>query len=208
MMNIRLNSISKSFSKKEVIEDLTFEFSESSMTAIAGENASGKTTLLKIIVGLINQTNGEVIYEKNKKTLSYDKAKRYLGMSGNNEFVIEDFSGLEYFQFIRKIYKISKDRYNTVFQDLLDNLGINPEIFSYEISSYSTGYTKLTEIMGMLLYQPEVILLDEPLNSLDDKHSANLQDYLIHLKNRGKTIIIATHHESFINDCCDKVLKL
>jgi len=207
-MNIKLNSISISFLKKKVIEDLSFDFYESSITSISGENASGKTTLLKIIAGLINQTNGEVIYEKNKKTLSYDKAKKYLGISGNNEFVIENFSGLEYFQFIRKIYKINKGQYKTAFQDLLSSLGVDPEIFAYEISSYSTGYTKLTEIIGMLLYQPEVILLDEPLNSLDDKHSTNLQDLLLQLKKRGRTIIVATHHESFINDYCDKVLKL
>jgi len=207
-MNIILQNISKSYSGKKMFNDLNFKIRDSSIVTVTGKNASGKSTLLRIIVGLVQQDSGKVIYVKDNNNLPFKIAKKYIGYAGNNELIIETLTGFDYFNFIRKIYNIPKAKFKNRLKNLIDQFGIKPEVFFKYITTYSTGYRKITEIFGIFIHNPVVIVLDEPFNSLDADFSTILKDYLVFLKKEQKAIIVATHNKDFINNYSDKIISL
>ncbi len=208
-MNIYLQNISKSYTGKILFEDQDFEIKDGSITVISGKNGSGKTTLLKIIVGLVKPESGKVIYRLNNHTITYNEAKKHMGYAGNSELLIENISGLNYFNFLRLIYKVPKNKYEKKLDELLKIFEIKKDIFLENITGYSAGYKKLTELLGAFLHNPNVVILDEPFVSLDSKFTAILKTYLYDMAKVNKTtIIVATHNNDFINNFSDYLISL
>ncbi len=207
-MEVIIKNISKSYSTKVILSDLSFEIQDSSIVTIAGKNASGKSTLLKIIIGLIQQDSGSVTYVMDDKRIPYNAAKKNIGFAGNNELLIESLTAFDYFNFIKKIYRISNDKFKNRLNNLINKFGIKPDVFSKCINTYSTGYRNITEIFGVFIHNPLVIVLDEPFNSLDIEFKAILKDYIVYLKKEKHTIVIATHNKDFINNYSGKIISL
>jgi ABC-2 type transport system ATP-binding protein len=207
-MKIALQKISKSYSNKQLFNNLSFEIDKGSIVTITGKNASGKSTLLKIIVGLVNQDSGYVEYADMEETVPYETAKKLIGYAGTSELLIEGLTGIDYFNFIRAIYRIPKSEFENRLFDLFSRFNIQPELFYQPITTYSTGYRKITEIFSALLHNPDIIVLDEPFNGLDSDFTHILVDCLVGLKTADKTIIIATHDNYFVNSYSDKTVNI
>lgn len=208
IMKIILKNISKSYSHKEIFTDLSFEIDPACIVTVTGKNGSGKTTLLKIIVGLAKQNHGNVFYEYEGKRISYESVKKHIGFSSNNELLIEALTGMNYLFFIRKIYRIPKDKFENNLHSLLNRFGINSEVLYQPIATYSTGFKKIIEIFGVLIHDPDLIILDEPFSGLDLNIKTILINYLVDLKKANKTIIVATHDSEFVDSYSNKTIVI
>ncbi len=202
-MKLEIKNITKSFRKEEVLKDISYTFIDKMIYGIVGINGSGKSVLLKIIVGLYKASSGEVLFDD----INYNNDKLFpdfIGACIEYPGFINDLSGLDNLMLLADIRKIiTKD-------DVLETLKIvglfNDKDKKY--ANYSLGMRQKLSIAQALMENPKVIILDEPFNGIDRESVKKIQEELIRRKENGTLIIITTHIHEDIDELCDKVLYL
>lgn len=199
IMRIETIKITKAYNGRVLFDKLSYNFEEGSVTELIGKNGSGKTTLLKIIAGIRKQDQGQVKYIKNNSELSYDKAKAQIIYTGNGEYLIPEFSIVEYFEFLRYAYKKDKLLFERLYVSLFSEFGIDIKESGKKIKDLSKGYQNLMEIIGGILVNPDVFILDEPFSNLDPFFVSIVKNKFVELKKQNKTIILSAHEELYLN---------
>ena len=176
---ISLREVSKSIKNKQVLENISIEFEEGKMYLLKGHNGCGKTMLLRMICNLIQPTSG---------TIEYEKDYTYGVMIENPQFIENEtgYYNMKYLASIQK--KIGKEEIEEMMK--IFNLY---DVKDKKVKSYSLGMKQRLGIVQALMEDPDVILLDEPFNALDEKNFNVVLQYLKEERNRGKMIVIAAH---------------
>ena len=188
----------------KAINEITFAVNKNCKLAIIGENGAGKSTILKIIIGLLFPRRGEVFIEGNKVCKDNLKEIRkkvgFIFQESDNQLfmsnVYDDIafglrkSGLDEELVHMKVDKIIKD------------MGIE-ELRNKQTYKLSGGEKKAVAIAGIMVMEPDIILMDEPTASLDPKARRRVINLV---KDLNKTIVIATHDLDMVLDCCDKTI--
>ena len=205
--SINLKKVSYTNNKKEVFKDVTLNVSHKEKVAIIGANGSGKSSLLKIIAGLVpSDDKGVFLFHDEMHSLKDFNRHRsdlgYLPQDVSDHFlcptVIEDVM----FALCAKGEK-EKEAYKKACE-ILDELGILhlKDRIIYELSG---GEQKIVALAGILITQPKILLLDEPTNALDEE----AENRIIHLLNTiPKSMIIVSHHKTFIQKVTPTIYKL
>jgi len=205
--SISLKKISYEIDSRQLFTNLTLKVGHEEKVAIIGANGSGKSSLLKIIAGLLSQKNGEIIlFHNNIESLKDFKKLRndigYLPQDVSNHFlcptVIEDV------MFALRARGEKKDSSYIKACDLLDELGIL-HLENRIIYELSGGEQKIVALAGILITQPKILLLDEPTNALDEDAENKIVTLL---NNINKSMIIVSHHQSFIKRFTSTIYKL
>ena len=187
-MKIVLKNITKKYKNKEVLSHLNFEF-DNKIYAFIGHNGSSKSTLMRIITGLIEPTQGEVIFYQNDKIIDYKKVKfGYLSQEFNafKEFTV--YEQLEYFAIMKKINK--KVYSNEIKKVLVEvNLWENKDV---KCKNLSGGMIRRLGIAQTLLGSPDVIILDEPVVGLDPDERMRFMEIIKSIQ-LDIPIIFSTH---------------
>lgn len=205
--SINLKEISYCTSTKDVFSNISIDISHEEKVAIIGANGSGKSSLLKIIAGLIKPNSGEIFLFHNKmENLKSFKDFRsdigYLPQDVNDHFlcptVIEDV------MFALRARGESKDVSYEKSCEILTQLGIS-ELENRNISDLSGGEQKIVALAGILITQPKILLLDEPTNALDEDAEEKIIEILNSIK---KSMVIVSHHKTFIEKLTPTIYKL
>lgn len=186
---IKIKELSKLFGNKEVLKNLSMEFSTGNVYGIVGENGAGKTTLFRCIAGL-ESYSGEIISD-------VKPLKNHLGLLLTEPFFFSMITGREY------IKLLCNARGKT-------NVDINSKnIFDLPLdqyaSTYSTGMKKKLAITAILLQENEYFILDEPFNGVDIQSNIILTEIILKLKELNKIVIISSHIFSTLSDTCDEI---
>ena len=208
---ISIKGLSKSFGKKPVVENVTVEIQPKAITSFIGPNGAGKSTLLSMVSRLLDSDTGEVFLDQKdvKKFKSDEFAKRVAILKQTNHLNIR-LTVRELVSFGR--YPYSKGRLNAEDEKIVDraieymNLTDMQDKFLDELS----GGQKQRAFISMVIAQDtEYILLDEPLNNLDMKHSVQIMKILRKLVDElGKTVIIVLHDINFASVYSDRIVAL
>lgn len=208
---IEIKGLSKSFGKKTVVEDVTLKIQSKAITSFIGPNGAGKSTLLSMVSRLLDADTGEVLLDQSnvKKMKSDAFAKRVAILKQANHFNIR-LTVRELVAFGR--YPYSKGRLNKEDNKFVDqaldymNLADMQDMFLDELS----GGQKQRAFISMVIAQDtEYILLDEPLNNLDMKHSVQIMKILRKLVDElGKTVVIVLHDINFASVYSDRIVAL
>ena len=208
---IEIKGLSKSFGKKLVVEDVTLKIQPKAITSFIGPNGAGKSTLLSMVSRLLDADTGEVFLDQTdvKKMKSDAFAKRVAILKQSNHFNIR-LTIRELVSFGR--YPYSKGRLNAEDEKVIDqaleymNLVDMQDKFLDELS----GGQKQRAFISMVIAQDtEYILLDEPLNNLDMKHSVQIMKILRKLVDElGKTVVIVLHDINFASVYSDRIVAL
>lgn len=196
---IELRNISKTFKNKSVFEGINFSILSNQVIAIAGKNGSGKSSLLKIISGLIKPDNGKVLLRKGKPVRI-----GYVPEVAPQTIL---FTPLEYLTHMGIIQGLSKEW-------LKQRIGTLLKIFNLEddqntrINHFSKGMKQKVMIMQAMLEETDLLILDEPLSGLDLKAQAELEELLITLKDRNISIIFTCHETRMLEKLVDKMLVI
>ncbi len=205
--SINLKEISYCTSTKEVFSNIFLDISHEEKVAIIGSNGSGKSSLLKIIAGLIKPKSGEIFLFHNKmENLKSFKEFRsdigYLPQDVNDHFlcptVIEDV------MFALRARGVNKDEAYEKSCEMLSQLRIS-ELKNRNISDLSGGEQKIVALAGILITQPKILLLDEPTNALDEDAEEKIIEILNSIK---KSMVIVSHHKTFIEKLTPTIYKL
>ncbi len=196
------NNLYKNYGKKEVIKDLSLELYEGDILGFIGPNGSGKTTTIKMILGLQSINKGNVIINGYDIKNDFVKAISKVGAIVENPDMYMYLSGKQNLELIARMYKnIDKKRINEVVKLVKLEKRINDKV-----SKYSLGMRQRLGIAGALLNDPNILILDEPTNGLDPEGIKELRDILKDLAvKEHKGILISSHNLAELDNFCNKV---
>nr|WP_243449760.1 ABC transporter ATP-binding protein [Clostridium perfringens] len=197
-----MNHVNKKFNNKDALEDISVNIEKGKIVGLVGPNGAGKTTLIRIILGLIKPTCGEIKI-LGKKIYDNDTKKK-IGFCIDKDGLYENLTARENLEFIARAYNVKN--FNSVILELAKTLKINDDLDRI-ISEYSKGMKRKISIIKSLLINPEILILDEPLDGLDVE-SQKIVEELIKRKKNNMTIIISSHNLYQIENICDEVMIL
>jgi ABC-2 type transport system ATP-binding protein len=196
-MNIQICNLVKVYGDKTVLNIPDLLISSGELVGLVGNNGAGKTTMLRLILDLIRADGGYVTSNDWKVNENFDW-KSYTGSFIDGRFLIDFYTPEEYFSFIGNVYKISPD----IIKSRLEQYAplMHDEILGTKkyIKNFSEGNRQKIGIIGAMLINPKVLLLDEPFNFLDPS-SQMIVAKLIKQMNRdlGTTVLISSHNSEF-----------
>ncbi len=203
-MKLQLKNIQKSFDSKEVLKDITFEFEKGKIYALLGRNGAGKTTLFNILADEIKEDSGNVSLATSEGTRALEIEDLSYVYSTP---VLPDF--LTGYEFIRFFMDINKDKIlpGKTIDDYFDLIKIDREDRHRLIKGYSHGMKNKVQMLLFLIAKPPVILLDEPLTSLDVVVALEIKRLLRSIR-EDHVIIFSTHILQLATDLCDEIVIL
>ena len=200
---LEIRNVTKILNKKKVLDGISYTFDEKTIYGLHGINGSGKTMLLRLIAGLIVPTQGEVYW--NNKKLHED-----ISFSGNVGIVIENMEMLPQYtarQNLRILSKLKNIANESDIENALKRVGLD-EAMDMKVKKYSLRMKQRLNIAQAIFEKQNLILLDEPTNALDAEGVELIYDIVHEEKERGATVIIATHHKEDLDNMCDVLISV
>lgn len=200
---IRVEHASKSFNKTKVLDDVSITCNKGEICGIVGRNGSGKTVLFKSICGFLKLDSGKIFIEDKQM-------HKELDMLTNADIIIEEPAFLRNESGIRNLeflYMIRNKRNKNYLYDILRKVGLDPTSRK-RVGNYSMGMRQRLAIAQAIMENQDILILDEPMNGLDNHGVEEMRSLFLDLKNHGKTILLASHNKEDINVLCDKVYEM
>lgn len=200
---IEIINVRKSFKQEEVLKGISETFLSGEITGIVGRNGSGKTVLFKLISGLLKPDEGEIIVDGVHIGKDADFPKSIGVIIETPEFIgyQSGFDNLKNLAVIQG--KITDEK----IHEVMELVGLQ-EVGKKKVSKYSLGMRQRLGIAQAIMEEPDVLILDEPMNGLDKEGVQEVRQLLLKLKKENRTIIIASHHAEDIEQLCDTVYEM
>lgn len=203
---IKIENITKIYNKTFVaVDNISFRVEPGTIVGFIGPNGAGKTTTLNMITGILKQDTGD-IYINGINTLEDPiESKKQFGFVPDSPDSFLKLKGIEYLNFVANVYgidqetKIQRIEYYTKLLDIEDAL-------SDRIGSYSHGMRQKIMVIGTLIHDPNILILDEPLTGLDPKSSYNLKAIMKKRTEEGKSVLFSTHVLEVAEKLCDQIV--
>jgi len=196
---LELNHLTKYYGKTLGIEDITFELERGEVFGFIGPNGAGKSTTIRSLLGLINKSSGEVLFNGRRFDKDDLKTKKKIGYLPSEINLYEDLTVKKMFDFHERFFRkdISGRRRELVRRLKLDE--------SKKIEELSLGNLKKVGIVLAFMHEPQLIILDEPTSGLDPLIQQEFYNLVLEEKQKGTTILYSTHILSEISKICDRV---
>jgi ABC-2 type transport system ATP-binding protein len=204
MKVLQVNGVTKSFGNAKALNGVSFSVDCTEVLGLLGPNGSGKSTLMKIIVGIMKPDAGNIQVLGTDVGVDPIRVKRIVGYVPESPRLYEFLTGIEYLDFIADVHGLSSDMKKQRISEALKALDLDGRE-NEMINGYSQGMKQKLAIIASLLHRPQLLVLDEPLNSLDPR-SARIVKELIHkLRGEGVPTIFSTHVLDIADAICDRV---
>lgn len=204
MVEIEVQQLNKSFGKRKVLNNISFQVERGGFLSIFGPNGAGKTTLLKIISTLVDPTSGKVLVSGHFLGEDSLGIRRKIGLISHNPLLYRDLTAFENLSFYGNMYTIPnlKDRIDF----LLERVELSHRRFDL-VQTFSRGMLQRLAIARALLHQPSILLLDEPHSGLDP-HAVDILDGLLEQIRPDHTFVMVTHNIEKGLALCSSVMIL
>ena len=200
---IEVNQVTKSFGNATVLKEVSVSFEKGKIHGLIGRNGSGKTMLMKCICGFVPVTSGTITV--NGKIIGQDvDVPDNLGAIIETPGFLYNYSGYNNLKFLASINKkIDKQ----AIKDSIELVGLDPNSKKH-VGKYSLGMRQRLGLAQAIMENPEILLLDEPMNGLDKHGVEEMRELFKKLVHEGKTIIMANHSAEDIEMLCDTVCEM
>jgi len=204
MKVLEVKNINKFFGKKQILKDISFDIEEGEILGFVGPNGSGKTTTIKIILGLQKASSGEVYINGKNIKENFENAIIKVGAIVESPDMYMYLSGLDNLKLVANYYNISHDKIDSI----VEFVGLKDRIKD-TVSKYSLGMRQRLGIAQAILNKPNLLIVDEPTNGLDPSGIIEFRKMLKELAKKEKmSIFISSHNLAEIENICDKVLLI
>ncbi|WP_020618771.1 ABC transporter ATP-binding protein [Paenibacillus daejeonensis] len=199
---VRMQGVTKRIGKRTIIDNLTLDVPPGEVFGFLGPNGSGKTTTIRMMVGLMKLSQGEILIRNHSISRDYEKAIRHVGAIVENPEMYKYLTGYQnLLHFARMIPGITRQRIDEVVQ----LVGLNARIHD-KVKTYSLGMRQRLGVAQAIMHKPSLLILDEPTNGLDPAGIRELRDYLRLLAiEEGITVFVSSHLLSEMELMCDRV---
>ncbi|WP_062046892.1 ATP-binding cassette domain-containing protein [Bacillus sp. JCM 19034] len=204
MTTIKIDNVSKKIKGVTVIHNVSLTLSSGEVIGLRGVNGSGKTMLMRLIAGLILPTEGSIEIDGKQlgKELTFPES---IGLLLENPAFLDSYSGLQNLQMLAEI---RNDINMTRIQQVLTAVGLSSEASKKKYKKYSLGMKQRLGIAGAVMEQPDIVILDEPTNSLDTDGVELVKNIVRHEKERGALVVMTCHDTSILDELADKIYYL
>jgi len=201
---IRLEGLSKTFGAYKAVDDLNLEVRPGEIFGFLGPNGAGKTTTVKMMTGLLKPSAGRVLVGGRDMAADPIAAKRAMGLVPDEPFVYPKLTGAEYLRFVGELYGVALPDMKKRVPELLEMFELTP--WGGELlESYSHGMRQKLVLAGILLHEPKILVLDEPMVGLDPKSGRLVKDIFLKLAERGTAIFMCTHVLEIAEKLCHRI---
>ena len=203
MNEIEIRNLTKSYGEQTVLKDVSVSFEKGKIHGLVGRNGSGKTVLFKCICGLMHPEEGVILVNGKRVGRDVDMPED-IGAIIEAPGFLPNYSGYKNLRFLANIRrKIGKEE----ILNVLKTVGLDPESRKH-VGKYSLGMRQRLGIAQAIMEDPEILILDEPMNGLDNAGVQDIRALLLELKAQGKTILLASHNHEDIAALCDTVHEM
>lgn len=201
--SIRVENLTKTFGKETVLHSVTHEFEGGKIHGIVGNNGSGKTVMFKCICGFLTPSKGKA-FVGDKQIGKDEDFPHDLGAIIETPGFIPQYSGRKNLEILAAIKKkIGKKQ----IEEVLETVGLDPNM-KKSVSKYSLGMRQRLGLAQAIMEDPLFLILDEPFNGLDKTGVAEFREIISGLRDKGKTVLLASHNAEDINIMCDTVCEM
>lgn len=201
---LEIKNVTKSFEKITAVKNISFKVENGKVLGIVGRNGAGKSTIFRMILNLIEPTEGEIRFDGKTIDNNVLNSFGYLPEEGS---LLSQYSVIDLCEYYGALKLMTKDE---VFQSLmswLKEFNIE-EYLNMKIGKLSKGNRQKIQFIVAVLHDPDFIILDEPFSGLDPVSVEELERAILKLKNAGKTIIFSSHIMSHVENICDDILLI
>lgn len=190
--------------RKVAVDNLSFSAYDGEIFGLLGPNGAGKTTTLRILSTLIKPNSGDAFLDGKSVVREAEQVRAKIGFL-TSDMKLEDYFTPNYlFDFFSDLYHVDEQMRAERKHNLFTRFGISG-FAEVKVADLSTGMRQKVSLAIALVHDPDVIIFDEPTNGLDVITAKTVTDFLLELKQQGKTIIISTHIFSLVEKICDRV---
>lgn len=203
---IEIKNVSKSYIRgQKVIDNINLEIKDGEILGFIGPNGAGKTTIIKMMTGILDIDEGDILIDgKSIKDQPYE-AKKEIGLIPDSPDMFLNLKGIQYLNFMADIYRVSEeDRKNKIKE--LSKIFEMEKALNEKIESYSHGMRQKIVIIGTLLHNPKNWILDEPITGLDPKAIYDLKIMMREYAKKGNVVFFSTHILEVAENLCDRVV--
>jgi len=202
---INIQNVTKTYgSGIKAVDGISLDIKSGEIFGFLGPNGAGKTTTIKMITGILPADEGDILVDGYSITNEPMKAKMSMGYVSDDPNVFERLKGLEYLNFMADIYRVQADGRKEKILELAEEFEMTNALDD-KIQSYSHGMRQKIVVMGVLLHDPNVWILDEPLSGLDPKSSFKLKEIMRNHADKGNTVMFSTHVLEVAEKVCDRI---
>lgn len=202
---IKIVDLHKSYGKKVVLKGVNLEVYPGELFGFLGRNGAGKSTTIDCMIGIKKFNSGTIKVCDFDITKEAILAKSRFGYTASEPTCYEAMTGYEYLEFIASVYGISEGNFKANYQYLSNRLELSNEDLSRQIAEYSHGMKQKLCLIGSLLNNPDVWILDEPTVGLDIMAVEELKKMMREYANHGKAVFLTSHNIELVAKICDKV---
>ena len=202
---ISIKNVSKSYDKKnKIIEKLNLEIKDGEIFGFLGPNGAGKSTTIKMITGILDIDEGDILINNNSIKTAPIEAKKSFGYVPDSPDMFLKLKGIEYLNFMADIYEIGLEERKHKIEELTKVFEIN-DVLNDKIQSYSHGMRQKIVIIGSLLHNPTNWIIDEPMTGLDPKSTYELKQIMRKITAQNNCVFFSTHILDIAEKLCDKI---
>lgn len=203
-VSLALSGVSVTYAEKPVIKDINLELYSGEIFGLMGLNGAGKTTMIKSILGLRNQDEGEILIYGKDKSDPHSKSRL--------SFLPEKFeppwflTGMEFMEFCFQLYKQPFNKDEVIAA--AESLALDTAALKRRMHTYSKGMRQKLGLMGTLLMDCSLFILDEPMSGLDPRARALVKKMINEVKHKERTVFLSSHILADMDEICDRVAVL
>jgi ABC-2 type transport system ATP-binding protein len=201
---IELIQLTKKFGDLVAVNSLDLKVERGEFFAVLGPNAAGKTTLIRVLAGLLKPTAGTARVAGFDIQIAPLEARRRLAYVPDFPFLYEKLTPWEFLRFTGQIFQMSESRVQKASRELVPRFHLD-EFVNKPIDGLSHGTRQRVAIVSALLHEPEVFVIDEPMVGLDPQHARIVKDVLKERTRQGATVFLSTHQLSVAEEMADRI---
>lgn len=201
---LKITNLSKFYGDYAAVNDLTLHIAPGEIYGFIGHNGAGKTTTLKSVAGILKFDKGEILIDGKSIVTDPIACKRAMAYIPDNPDLYEYMPGIKYLNFVADIFGVSADRRQELIRKYGDAFGLT-DALAQNVSNYSHGMKQKLALIGALIHEPKLILMDEPFVGLDPLAAHTLKVTMREFCDNGSAIFFSTHVLEVAEKLCDKV---
>jgi ABC-2 type transport system ATP-binding protein len=203
---IDIKNVTKTYAKnkKKAVDDLTLHVNGGELFGFIGPNGAGKTTTIKMLTGVLKPDEGEITMAGHRMDTDRLEAQRLIGFVPDGNDLYDRLTGMEYLNFMADVYQVDAARRKAHIEKYLDIFELKDAINS-QVRTYSKGMKQKLVVIGALIHNPPIWILDEPMMGLDPKASFQLKEEMKRQCQAGKTVFFSTHVLEVAEKLCTRI---
>jgi ABC-2 type transport system ATP-binding protein len=204
---LEAHRLTKRFHGVTVVNNVSFAIRPGEVVGYLGPNGSGKTTTFRMLTGLLEPSDGSVLFEGRPLDSVWDEFRRRIGYVPEEPSVYRFLSGHEYLELVAALRQMPPAHSKRRLEPLAELFGVSGAL-EQPLSSYSKGMTQKILLIAALLHNPDLLILDEPESGLDILSGLVIRQLVLELAGRGKAILYSSHVLESVEKTCDRVIVL